>query len=182
MHGSETGSHLPTADDYADAARRRGRKFLAGGAALAAIIAAAFAGLGNIFPPLVVLIAFLIPILIWRYPKATLYFVIASVCLFELAQLSGPDGGVFADSLTDRVPVFWNVNTILQLYGHMNFKGVPLNLLEVLLLVAGTCSLVRSAYTRTGSFQAGPLIWPVAVYMAFVAAAWVKRPGDRRRF
>ena len=166
-------SRLPTADDYADAARRRGWKFLAGAAALAAAVAAAFTTLGSIFPPLVVLVAFLIPILIWRYPKTTLYFVFASVCLFELAQLAGPDGGTFADSLTDRIPVFWNINTIFQIYGHINFKGVPLNLLEVLLLVAGTCSLVRSAYTRTGSFQAGPLIWPIAVYMAFVAAAWV---------
>jgi len=169
----ETSSRLPTADDYADAARRRAGKFLAGGALLAAVVAAAFAGLGSIFPPLVVLAAFLIPILIWRYPRVTLYFIFTSVSLFELAQLEGPNGAAYADALTDRIPIFWNVNTILQQYGHMNFKGVPLNLLEVLLLIAGLCALVRSAYTRTADFRLGPLIWPIAVYMAFVAAAWV---------
>ena len=170
---AETSSRLPTADDYAQAARRRAGKFLVGGALLAAIVAAAFAGLGNLFAPLVLLVAFLVPIFIWRFPRVTLYFIFTAVSLFELAQLEGPSGGAYADALTDRIPVFWNVNTILQVYGHVNFKGVPLNLLEVLLLLAGLCALVRSAYTRTANFRAGPLIWPIAVYMAFVAAAWV---------
>lgn len=166
---------LPTADEYADAARRRGIKFLAGAAALAAVAAVVFAGIGpdNIFLPLVVLAAFVLPILLWRYPRVVLYFVVASVCLFELGQLPGPDGKGYADALTDRIPVFWNINTILQQYGHMDFKGIPLNLMEVLLLLAGLCALVRSAYTRTAFFRPGALIWPIAVYTAFVAAAWV---------
>jgi hypothetical protein len=173
--GAEIGSRLPTADDYANAARRRGWKFLAGGAALAAVVAAAFAGIGldNIFLPLVVLAAFVLPILLWRYPRVVLYFVFASVCLFELSLLDGPTGAGYADALTDRIPIFWNVNTILQQYGHMDFKGIPLNLLEVLLLIAGLCALVRSAYTRTAAFRPGALIWPISVYMAFVALAWV---------
>ncbi len=169
----DIGSHLPTADEYARAARRRNAKFLTGGVVLAALVAAAFAELGSIFPPLVLLVALLVPVLIWRYPQVTLYFIFGSVSLFELSQLGGPDGAVYADSLTDRVPIFWNINTIFQTYGHVNFKGVPLNLLEVLLLVAGLCALLRSAYTQTGDLRLGPLIWPITVYMAFVAAAWV---------
>lgn len=167
------GKRLPTAEEYAYAVRRRNRNFLVGGAALAALTAASFAGLGSIFPPLVLLLAFLVPILIWRFPQVTLYFIFAATTLFELSLLGGPDGGAYADSLTDRIPIFWNVNTIFQQYGHVNFKGVPLNLLEVLLLTAGLCAFLRSAYTRTASFRPGPLIWPVMVYMAFVAAAWV---------
>ncbi len=172
---ADTGLRLPTADDYADAMRRRGWKFLAGGAVLAAMVAAAFSGIGldNIFLPLVLLAAFVLPILLWRYPRVVLYFVFASVCLFELAQMTGQDGRPYADSVTDRIPIFWNVNTILQLYGHMDFKGIPLNLLEVLLLVAGLCALVRSAYTRTAFFRPGALIWPIGVYMGFVALAWI---------
>lgn len=166
-------SRLPTADDYADAAQRRKVKFLGGAAVLAAIVAAVFAGLGNIFLPLVVLAAFVLPILLWRFPRIVLYFVLASVCLFELAQMAGPDGGAYADSLTDRIPVFWNINTILQIYGHTDFKGIPLNLLEVLLLLSGLCALVRSAYTKTADFRLGPLLWPIGVYTAFVLAAWV---------
>ncbi len=170
---SPIGSRLPTADDYARAVRRRNGKFLAGAALLAAVVAAVFAGLGNIFLPLVVLAAFVLPILLWRFPRIVFYFVLASVCLFELAQMSGPGGSVYADSLTDRIPVFWNINTILQIYGHMDFKGVPLNLLEVLLLLAGACALVRSAYTQTADFRPGPLLWPIGIYTAFVLAAWV---------
>ena len=166
-------SRLPTADDYANAVRRRSGRFLAGGALLAAAIAAVFAGLGNIFLPLVVLVAFVLPILLWRFPRIVIYFVLASACLFELGITTGGDGSAYADSLTDRVPIFWNINTILQIYGHTNFKVIPLNLLEVLLLFAGMCALIRSAYTKTANFQPGPLIWPVGIYMAFVLAAWV---------
>ena len=114
---SQIGSRLPTADDYANAVRRRNGKFLAGGAVLAAVVAAVFAGLGNIFVPLVVLAAFLLPILLWQFPRIVFHFVLGSVCLFELAQMTGSDGSVYADSLTDRIPVFWNINTILQVYG-----------------------------------------------------------------
>jgi hypothetical protein len=167
------GSRLPTADDYARAARRRNGKFLVGGSVLATLVAAVFAGLGNLFLPLVVLAAFLLPILLWRFPRIVLYFVLASVCLFELAEMSGPDGRVYADSLTDRIPVFWNINTILQIYGHTDFKGIPLNLLETLLLLAGACALVRAAYTQTADFRPGPLLWPIGIYTAFVLAAWV---------
>lgn len=170
---SRISSRLPTADDYANAVRRRNGNFLAGGAALAVVVAAVFTGLGNIFLPLVLLAAFVLPILLWRFPRIVLYFVFASVCLFELAQISGPDGKAYADALTDRVPIFWNINTILQIYGHTDFKGIPLNLLEVLLLIAGLCALVRSAYTKTADFRLGPLIWPIGVYTAFVLFAWV---------
>lgn len=166
-------SRLPTADDYARAARRRNGKFLLGGAMLAAVVAAVFTGLGTLILPLVVLAAFLLPILLWRYPQAVLYFVLASVCLFELAQIKAPSGEIYADALTDRIPVFWNINTIFQTYGHMDFKAIPLNLLEGLLLLTGSCALVRSAYTKTADFRPGVLIWPISVYMAFVLFAWV---------
>ncbi len=169
----QTHSRLPTADDYARAVQRRNGQFLAGGAVLAVIVALVFAGLGNIFLPLVVLAAFVLPILLWRFPRIVLYLVLASVCLFELAQMTGADGTVYADSLTDRIPIFWNINTILQIYGHTDFKAVPLNLLEVLLLLAGLCALVRSAYTKTADFRPGPLLWPIGIYTAFVLAAWV---------
>lgn len=168
-------SRMPTVEDYEMASRRRSNRFLLGAAVLAIAVTAAFVGLGldNIFLPLVVLIAFLVPILLWRFPGLVFYFVLFSVCLIETSQIDTHTGGIYADSLTDRVPIFWNVNTILQIYGHVNFKGVPLNLLEVLLVIAGLCALVRSAYTKTAKLQAGVLFWPVAIYMVFVAAGWV---------
>ena len=167
-----TGSWMPTADDYAEAVRRRNKQFLAGGALLAAAVAAAFAALDNLILPLVLLAALMLPILLWKFPRTVLYLVLASTCLFELAQMGGSDGRPYADALTDRIPIFWNVNTILQLYGHINFKAVPLNLLELLLIIAGGCALIRSAYTQTAPFRAGVLIWPIGIYTGFVLLAW----------
>lgn len=168
-----TGSRLPTSDDYADAARRRTKKFLGGGALLAAVVAAAFAGLDNILPPLVLLVAFLTPILIWRHPRSTLFLTLTAVCLLELALVQAPDGPTFADALTDRVPFFWNVNTIFQIYGHTNFKGIPLNLFEVFILIAGVCSCLRAVYTRTVNLRGGGLLVPIMVYMGFVLMGWL---------
>ncbi len=169
------GSRLPTADDYARAARRRSGKFLGGGALLACVVAAAFAGLGmdSVLPPLVLLLALLTPLLLWRYPRLTLYVTLTAVCLFELELVAGPDGRPFADALTDRVPFFWNVNTIFQTYAHANFKGVPLNLFEIFMLIAGVCSCLRAVYTGTARLRGGPLLIPIGVYLLFVLMGWV---------
>ena len=166
-------SRLPTADEYASAARRRNGNFLLGGGLLACGVAAVFAGLDNIFVPLVLLLALLTPLLLWRYPRLTLYVTLAAVCLFELGLVEGPDGGLYADALTDRVPFFWNVNTIFQTYAHTNFKGVPLNLFEIFMLVAGVCSCLRAVYTGTANLRGGPLLVPIGVYLLFVVMGWI---------
>ena len=166
---------LPSSDDYADAARRRSVKFLLGGVLLAAVVAVIYAGIGldNIYLPLVVLVALMIPVLLWRYPRVTLYGTLVAACLFELGQVTGPDGVQYADALTDRVPIFWNVNTIFQVYAHTNFKGIPLNLFEVFMIVAGVCSCLRAVYSGTTNLRGGPLLIPIGVYMLFVLMGWL---------
>lgn len=168
-------SAMPTAEEYAAQARARARWFLLGGGLLAGTVAASFVafGLDNIFLPIVLLIAVLTPILLWRFPRLSLYWTLIAACLFELGQVTGPDGRQFADALTDRVPFFWNVNTIFQVYAHSNFKGVPLNLFEVFILVAGVCSCLRAVYTQNTSLRAGPLLLPIGIYLAFVLMGWV---------
>lgn len=168
-------SAMPTAEEYAAQARARARWFLLGGGLLAGTVAASFVafGLDNIFLPIVLLIAVLTPILLWRFPRLTLYFTLAAVCLFELTQVMGPDGRQFSDALTDRVPFFWNVNTIFQMYAHSDFKGIPLNLFEVFVLVAGICSCLRAVYSGNTNLRAGPLLLPISLYMAFVLMGWV---------
>lgn len=169
------GSRLPTADDYARAARRRSQRFLIGGAVLALVVSASFVGLGpdNIVLPIVVLIALLTPILLWRYPRVALFLTLAAACLFELNLVLGLDDAPFADALTDRIPFFWNVNTIFQFYAHANFKGVPLNLFELFILLCGVCSCLRAVYTQTANLRGGPLLIPIAVYMGFVLIGWM---------
>ena len=162
-----------TADDYAAAARRRRRWFLGGGLVLSLVAAAAFVGGGidNIALPLALLAALLTPVLLWNFPRLSLYVTYAAVCLFEMLPVG------YADSLTDRVPFFWNVNTIFQTYAHADVKAVPLNLLEVVILTAGVCSLLRAVFTGTTRLRAGALAVPILVYMGFVALAWANGMG-----
>ena len=168
-------SVLPSAEGYAAQARARSRWLLLGGGLLAGLVAASFVafGLDNILLPIVLLLAVVTPILLWRFPRLPLYVTLAAVCLFELGQVLGPDGRQFQDALTDRVPFFWNINTIFQIYAHTDFKGVPLNLFEVFILTAGVCSCLRAVYTQTTNLRAGPLLLPIGVYMLFVLMAWL---------
>ena len=168
-------SRMPTAEEYAAQARARARWFLLGGGLLAGLVAASFVafGLDNIVLPIVLLLAVLTPILLWRFPRLSLYGTLAAACLFELAQVTGLDGRQFPDALTDRVPVFWNINTIFQFYAHTDFKGIPLNLFEVFILVAGVCSCLRAVYTGNTSLRAGPLLLPIGIYLAFVLMGWI---------
>ncbi len=165
----------PTADDYEAAARRRSVWLGIGGFTLAALAALAFAGTGldNIVLPLVLLLGVMTPILLWRFPRLSLYVIFAAVCLFEMGLLSGDDGMQYKDALTDRIPFFWNVNTIFQVYAHADFKGVPLNLMEIFVLAAGVCSTLRAVYTGTTRLRAGALFVPIIIYMAFVGMAEV---------
>ncbi|MGV3722002.1 MAG: O-antigen ligase family protein [Actinomycetota bacterium] len=153
------------ADEFVRIARRRSAK-ISGWTVVAAIILGAAFGFASI-APFVLIVAIGIPVLFWRYPRACLYAVLGSVCLFEAFSLSQPD------SLTDRVPMFWNVNTIVQVYGHVDFHGVPLNLLEVLLVTAGCFSLVQAVYMRRVGLRVGPVAGPIFVYTAFVLLAWM---------
>ena len=168
-------SVMPTAEEYAAQARTHARLFLLGGGLLAGLVAAAFVafGLDNIFLPIALLLAFLTPILLWRFPRLVLYWTLAAACLFELRPVIGPDGQQFSDALTDRVPIFWNTNTIFQIYAHANFKGVPLNLFEIFILIAGVCSCLRAVYSQNTSLRGGPLLLPVGIYMAFVLMGWI---------
>lgn len=168
-------SVLPSAEEYAAQARSRTRWLLLGGGLLAGLVAASFVafGLDNVLLPLTLLLAVVTPILLWRFPRLPLYVTLAAACLFELGQLFGPNGRQFSDALTDRVPFFWNVNTIFQIYFYTNFKGIPLNLFEVFILIAGVCSCLRAVYTQTTNLRAGPLLLPIGIYLAFVLMGWV---------
>ena len=135
----------------------------------AAVIAVACGGLyaasENVILPVVLLVFIAGVIVLWNAPKAALYVAFGTACLIELADFNQPD------SLTDRVPFFWNINTILQTYAHVNFKAVPLNLFECVLITAGACALFRAVFTQTARVRAGPLMGPICAYLFFVVLA-----------
>ena len=167
--------NLPDADQYAAAARRRRLGLLVAGLVLSVVcgiiytrnLSAGFAAAPTL------LLALLVPVLLWRYPRFALWLTVAGACLFELGLVTTDTGDPYPDSLTDRVPMFWNVNTIFQIYGHINFKGIPLNLFEILMLTAGLCSVFRTVYTRQKGLRGGVLLVPIGAYMLFVIMGWV---------
>lgn len=162
-------SNLPSAAAFAAEGRRRGYglAFLAFLVALFCGFAFVAVGLDSPVLPTVLLVLIITPILIWHSTRAALYIVFAAVCLFELVSTS------YSDALTDKVPFFWNVNTIFQTYAHVNFKAIPLNFMEVLLIVAGATSLVRAVVMNRVSLRGGAVLIPIAVYITCVFLGWV---------
>lgn len=166
-----TPEHLQSvsAEEMETVIRQRRKRLFLRGIFLALLIGLAYA-LPGIEAPLIpsaLLIAVLTPILVWRFPKLALYVPFAAACLFEMFPLG------YRDSLTDQVPVFWNVNTIFQHYAHINLKGFPLNSLELFLIVAAIPSLVRAIYTRRVNIHLGELFLPIMAYMVFVFLGWL---------
>ena len=165
---------IPSAEDYVAATRQRTIGFMLGGGVLAGSVASAYVafGMDNTLLPIALLVAVITPILLWRFPRFSLFFTLAAACLFELDLLTGPTGTEYADALTDRVPFFWNVNTIFQIYAHTNFKAVPLSLFEFFLIIAAVCSVLRTVYNRTTKLRVGALFLPIGVYLGFVLLGW----------
>ncbi len=166
--GMETAYRVPSAAEFATAARERTNQYGLWGLLLALGLGAASASLGAAGIALsgAGLVALLLLVLLWHYPRISLYVTFTAACLFELF----PTG--FADALTDQVPFFWNINTIVQRYAHVEFKGFPLNLFEVLVLIAGLWSLIRAGVMKQVGLRAGPLFRPIALYIAFVIFGW----------
>ena len=149
-------------------AKRRENQLVFGALFLAMIVGAMFSGFSGDEPllPSVLFLAIAIPML-WYSPKTLFYVMFGSACLFELFPSS------YADGTTDRVPFFWNVNTIFQTYFKVDFKAMPFNLFELLLLIAGLSALIQGIYTKSISIKWGPMYRPIGIYLGFVAWAWV---------
>lgn len=168
---------LPHAEAYARAARQRARRIAMQGLLAALLISLTLAfGIVRLpwavalamvlaLPPLLAMALFLLA------PRAAFSVTFAAVCLFELF----PTGA--SDALTDQVPFFWNVNTLMQRLVHVDFKAVPLNLMEIYLLIVGAVSLARAFLGRNVSLKAGPLILPICGYIVFVGIGWVNGMG-----
>ncbi|MBC7806701.1 MAG: O-antigen ligase family protein [Akkermansiaceae bacterium] len=154
---------------FVGSAKSRERGILTGSILLTLALGAAYTAfqLDSPLLPVILIISLMIPVVLWCSARAVLYVVFAGTCLFELF----PSG--YADSLTERIPLFWNVNTIFQIYAHVNFKAIPFNLVEVIMIIATVCSLIRAVFTKTFSLRGGALLVPVSLYLFFVVWGWI---------
>jgi len=160
----------PTADDYVVGGSRRMVQLAMGSVVLSGILAFAYIfafHAATIIAPLVVLLALATPVLFYRYPRLGASTVVAAVCLFEILPTTWPD------AVTDKIPYFWNINTIVQSYTQADFHALPVNVFELFLIVIASTSLLRSVYTKTVSVRIGRLFWPIVAYLCFVAYGWI---------
>lgn len=154
---------VPAAGEFLEARRRLNRQFL-----LVALVSALVSGGAFIFMgfdsaalPLILAMTLITPILMWRFPILPLYISLAGTCLFEIFETH------HKDSLTDKIPFFWNVNTIFQSRGS-DVKAVPLNVFEVFLITAGICSVIQAVAGRRVNLKGSVLLQPMLVYLGFV--------------
>lgn len=158
---------FPSEKEFAAKVQYRNYAFLFVAGAVSLASACAFVYFPLILAPILVALFFLLSVLIWNYPRLMFYIVFAAVCLCEL------NSGFHSDALLERIPFFANVNTIVQVYGHADFKAIPFNLMEVFLVVAGAVSFFRGVVAKELSLRVGPLFFPIFGYFCFVVIGWI---------
>jgi hypothetical protein len=159
----------PDARKLRDEAQRRDVWFRMAGLFGALACALSFAAFDFASPmvPLVLVLVVLLPVLVWNLPRLPYQFLLPAVCLIELGDSGNPD------EFFGKIPLFWNINTAIQMYAHVDFKGIPFSLLEFLLILAAALSFVKAVFNRNMNFDVGTLIKPIIIYELFVLASWI---------
>jgi len=142
---------LPTAKPESDVRTTVTGFFLIGGALCALCL---------IVPILYALIV-AIPILVvwfWRAPVRGVYVLTAGAALIEIFPLN------FPDSLTDRIPLFLNLN---------NSAGIPFPITpaEILIITVGLVAFARGASEGTLRWPGGRLVAAYTLYLLVVLGA-----------
>ena len=160
---------VPSAQFYKKAADRTQWQAILMAALLGVLFGVAFTILrkDNIVIPLALAVAIVLPALLWRYPIFGFYLIFTMVCLIEVFPRS------FSDSITDRVPLWFNGNMIIMYYGGGDPHALPFNLFEVLVILMGVMSLIRMAYLKNFTFRTGDLFIPILVYIGFAIVGWL---------
>ena len=118
----------------------------------------------GIFVPIQYGLLIAVPVLavwFWRAPFRAIYLLTAGAVMIEIFPLS------FPDSLTDRIPLFLNLNNSAGL------NGVPITPAEILMLTAGAVILLRGASENRLHWPSGRLAVAYGVYILVVLGAEV---------
>lgn len=114
------------------------------------------------FIPIAVGICVIMVALVCVFPQRLPTTTLAMACLFEMALLR------FEYPRTDQIPVFWDVNTIVQHYAHVEFKAIPASPFEIMILVAAPRFFTRGAGSSDAKFRLGGMFYPMAAFLGFV--------------
>jgi hypothetical protein len=117
--------------------------------------------------PIALILVMLLPVLTWNIPRLMYLFLLPAVCLIELGDSGNPD------EIFGKIPLFWNINTAIQIYTRADFKALPISLLELLFLLAASLSFVKAVFHKSVGFQVGTLLKPILIYEFFVLISWV---------
>ena len=119
-----------------------------------------------LYPPLIA-IGIALPALLlvpwmWQKPLRGLYLLLGGTLLIEVFPLH------FADSLTDRVPLFLNLNNANSSAG---LSGVPITPAEILMLAVILIWIFQAISTRSLALPRGPLVTAYLLFGLVVVGA-----------
>lgn len=121
-----------------------------------------------LYPPLIAigiaLPALLLVPWIWRKPLRGMYLLLGGTLLIEVFPLH------FSDSLTDRVPLFLNLNNANSSAG---LSGISITPAEILFLAVILIWLFQAISTRSLVLPRGPLVTAYMLFAVVLAAAEV---------
>lgn len=146
------------------------RKNPTGGAIDVKRVAMAFVAMAGsllllgIFVPIGIALLIAVPILaiwMWSAPFRVVYLMVGIAAMIEVFPLN------FPDSLTDRVPIFLNLNSTAGLQG---FSFSPA---EILILTGAVVAIARGAQEHSLEWPSGRLPVAYGLYLAVVLAAEV---------
>src|SRR5258708_13148214 len=98
----------------------------------------------------------------WKHPVRGLYLLLDATLIFEIFPLH------FADSLTDRVPFFLNLNNANSSGG---LRGISITRAEVLMASVLVIWAVAGISRRTFKLEGGPLVGAYVIFALVVIGA-----------
>jgi hypothetical protein len=135
---------------------------------LALVLSVIFTGIflllqGNPIIPIGVMLSIVLIALVWISPRVVFYVMLFGACMIETYPLS------FKDSVTDSMPLFWDVNTIVQIdFKLVNFHGIAFSFFEILLIIAGAAWLIKGVFLENLRIRPGTLLLPILMYVLCV--------------
>ena len=121
--------------------------------------------------PMLAMLLVVTGVLLWRHPTLAVYIALVAACTFEVFPVP------IRDDFTGRTNFWQNLNTAFQTRG-IQFEGLPINLFDLTVVLAGAFSLVQAVFGRRVAIKSGTLTGPMLFYLAFVGMNFFRGWAD----